>query len=89
VRGGFTSLDRQPHRKAEDFQRQVSVLHEPLAVLGVLGGNQCFAQPIEVSLDPLAQDETVVAREPTRVVAGSENQVVCLGDHDQFLVFFH
>jgi len=41
------------------------------------------------SIDPLARDETVVAGELTRVVAGPENPVVSLGDHDQFLGFFH
>ena len=33
--------------------------------------------------------EAVVAGEFAGVVAGPENQVVSLGDHDQFLVFFH
>jgi hypothetical protein len=60
-----------------------------MAILRVLGGDQCFAQPVEVQLDPLARDETVVAGELARVVAGPENQVVSLGDHDQLLVFFH
>ena len=55
----------------------------------MLGGDQRFEQPIEVSFDPLAQHEAVVAGEFAGVVAGPENQVVSLGDHDQFLVFFH
>jgi hypothetical protein len=53
------------------------------------GGDPCFAQPEEVPLDPFARDETVVAGELTRVVARPENQVVSLGDRDQFPVFFH
>jgi hypothetical protein len=60
-----------------------------LAVLRVLGSDQRFQQVVEVSLDPFAEHEAVVAGELTRVVAGLENQVVSLGDHDQFLVFFH
>ena len=48
-----------------------------------------FEQVVEVPLDPLAQHEAVVAGEAAGVVAGPENQVVSLGDHDQFLVFFH
>jgi hypothetical protein len=51
--------------------------------------DQGFQQAVEVALDPFAQHEAVVAREPTRVVARPEDQVVRLGDYDQFLVFFH
>ena len=80
---------RQPHLEPEDLQRQVGVFEQPLAVLGVLGADQRFQQAVEVSLDPLAQHETVVTGELAGVVAGPENQVVSLGDHDQFLVFFH
>ena len=80
---------RQPHLEAEDFERQVGFLEEPLAVLGVLRGDQRLQQVVEVSFDPLAQDETVVAGKLTRVVAGPENQIVRLGNHDQFLVFLH
>jgi hypothetical protein len=64
------------------------VFQEPLAVLRVLGGDPCFAQPLEVPLDPLAQNETAVAGELVGVVARPEYQVVSLGDRDQFLVFF-
>ena len=80
---------RQPHLEPEDLQRQVGVFQQPLAVLGVLGGDQGFQQVVEVPLDPLAQHEAVVAGELAGVVAGPEDQVVSLGDHDQFLVFFH
>jgi hypothetical protein len=41
------------------------------------------------TLDPLGQDETMIAGQLTRVIARPENQVVGLGVHDQFLVFFH
>ena len=80
---------RQPHLEAEDFERQVGVFEQSLAVLGVLGGDQGFQQPVEVSLDPLAEHEPMVTGEAAGVVAGPEDQVVSLGDHDQFLVFFH
>ena len=80
---------RQAHLEPEDFQTQVGVFQQSLSVLRVLGTDQRLQQTIEVSLDPLAQDEAVVAGELTRVVAGPEDQVVSLGDHDQFLVFFH
>ena len=43
---------------------------------------------MKLAFDPLTQHETVVAGEAAGVVAGPENQVVSLGDHDQFLVFF-
>ncbi len=80
---------RQSHLEAEDFKTEVRFLQKPLAVLGVLGGDQRFEQPIEFSFDPFAQDEAVVAGEFAGVVAGPENQIVSLGDDDQFLVFFH
>ena len=80
---------RQPHLEPEDFQCQVGFFQQPLAVLGVLGADQRFQQVVQVPLDPLAQHETVVAGKLAGVVAGPENQVVSLGDHDQFLVFFH
>jgi hypothetical protein len=32
--------------------------------------SQRFEQPVQVALDPLAEDEAVVARELTRVVVG-------------------
>jgi len=35
----------------------------------MLGGDQRFEQPIEASLDPLAEHEAVVAGELTRVAA--------------------
>ena len=60
-----------------------------MAVLGVLGGDECLQQVVEVSLDPLAEHEPVVAGEFAGVVARPEKQVVSFGDHDQFLVFFH
>jgi hypothetical protein len=60
-----------------------------LAALGVFGLNQRFQQIIEVSLDPLAQNEMVVAKEFAGVVAGPENQVISLRDYGQFLGFFH
>ena len=69
---------RQPHLEPEDFQGQVGVFQEPPAVLGVLGGDQRFEQPVEVPLDPFAQNETMVAGELAGVVAGPEDQVVSL-----------
>ena len=78
---------RQPHLEAEDFKVQVRFFEQSLAVLGVLGGDQRFEQPVEVPLNPLAEHEAVVAGKLTRVVAGPEDQVVGLGDDDQFLVF--
>ncbi len=80
---------RQLHLEPEDLQREVGVFEEPLTVLGVLPPDQGFQQVVEVALDPLAQDEAVVAGEFAGMDAGLEDQVVSLGDHDQFLVFFH
>ena len=41
----------------------VGVFQEPLAVLGILGRDQRFEQPIEVSLNPFAQDEPMITGE--------------------------
>ena len=80
---------RQPHLEPQDLQREVGFLQQLLAVLRVFGSYQGLQQVLEVPLNPLAQDEAVVAREFARVVTRPEDQVICLGDHDQFLVFFH
>ena len=40
-------------------------------------------------IDPFAQHEAVIAGKLARVVAGPENQVIRLGDHNQFLIFCH
>jgi hypothetical protein len=41
----------QAHLEPEDFQRQVGFFEQSLAVHGVLGGDQCFEQVVEISLD--------------------------------------
>jgi len=79
----------QPHLEPQEFQVQVGFFEQSLAVLGVLGGDHCLQQVVEVPLDPLAEHEPMITGEAADVVAGPENQVVSLGDHDQFLVFFH
>ena len=56
----------------------VGVFEEPLAVLGVLGGDQRFEQPVEVSLNPFAQHEPVVTGE-----FGGARQLV--RDHESVL----
>ena len=79
---------RQPHLEPEDLEFQVCFFEQLLAILCVLGGDQRFEQSVQVSFDPFAQNEAVIARELTGVISRPENQVVSLGDHDQFLVFF-
>jgi len=80
---------RQPHLEPQDFQREVGVFEEPLTVLGVLRPDQGSQQVVEIAFDPLAEHEPMITGEAARVVARPEDQVVSLGDHDQFLVFFH
>jgi hypothetical protein len=80
---------RQPHLEAEDLRCEVGFLQQSLAVLGVLRPDQRLQQGVQVALDPLAQDEAVVAGEVARVVAGPEDQVIGLGDYGQFLCFSH
>jgi len=60
----------QPHLETQDFQAQVRLFQQGLALPGVLGPDQGFQQVIQVALDPLAQHKTVVAGEPARVVTG-------------------
>jgi len=79
----------QPHLEPEDLERQVGLLEQALPGLVVLRSDQGLEQIAEVAFDALAQHETVVAREPARVVAGPENQVVRLGNNRQFLPFPH
>ena len=80
---------RQPHLEPEDLQVQVRFFEQSLTVLGVLGLDKGFEQVVEISFDPFTQHETVVAGKLTRVVARPENQVVGLGNYDQFRGFFH
>ena len=79
----------EPHLEAEDFERQVGLLEQPLPALVVLRSDQGLEQRVEVPLDPLAQHKAVVAGKAARVVAGPENQVIGLGDNRQFLLFSH
>jgi len=58
-------------------------------LLGVLRPDQGFQQVVEIAFDPLAEHEPMITGEAAGVVARPEDQVVSLGDHDQFLVFFH
>jgi len=60
----------QPYLESQDFQREVGLLQQAVAVLGVLGLDQRLEQVVHVPLDPLAQDEAVVAREAASVIAG-------------------
>ena len=64
------------------------MLQQFLAQLGVLGPNEDFQQIIEISFDAFAQDETVIAGEFAGMVAGPQDQVIRLGDDDQFFVPF-
>ena len=69
--------------------RKMDWFEQSLVVLRVLGGDQRLQQVVEVPLDALAQHKAVVAGKAAGVVAGPENQVIHLRNHDQFLVFFH
>jgi hypothetical protein len=55
---------------------------------GIFGQDQCLQQIVQIPLNPFAQHEAVVAREFTRVIARPQNQVIRLGDDDQFLGLF-
>jgi hypothetical protein len=48
-----------------------------------------FEQLVKFSLDPFSQHKTMLSREPTRVVATPQNQVVRLGDDYEFFLFLH
>jgi hypothetical protein len=70
-------------------QRQVGLLQQPLPIPGVFRLDQGLQQVVQVPLDPLAQHKPVVAGELARMVAGPEDQVIRLSDHDDFLLSFH
>jgi hypothetical protein len=73
--------------KAQYFQGQVRLFQQGLALSGVLGPDQGFQQVVEVPLDAFAQHEAVIAGEPARVMEGPQDQVVGLGEDDQFFLF--
>ena len=70
----------QPHLKTQDFQTQISLLQQSLAILRVVHSDQGLQQIVEVAFDGLARHESVVPRKLAGVVAGSENQVSGLDD---------
>src|ERR1022692_2099845 len=76
----------EPHLEAEDFEHQVRFFQQGLALLGVLGLDQCLQQVIEIAFDAFAQHEAMVAGEFASVIAGPKDQVVGLGDDGEFLV---
>ena len=78
----------EPHLEAEDFQNEVGLLQQFLALPGVLGPDQDFQQVVEVPFDAFAQHEAVVAGEFAGVIARPQDQVIRLRDDDQFFMCF-
>ena len=77
---------RQPHLEAEDLEREVGLFEQGLSRRVVASADERLQKAVERPLDPLAGDEAMVAGKPAGVSAAPENQVVGLGDHDQFLI---
>ena len=44
---------------------------------------------LQIPLDPFSQHESMLSRKPARVVATLQDQVVGLGDDDQFFLLLH
>ena len=60
----------QPDLEAEDFQQQVRLLQQLLALPGGLRPDEDFQQVVQITLDAFAQHEAVVAGELTRALHG-------------------
>jgi hypothetical protein len=87
---GKTALNNhifgETHLEPQDFEDQVRLLQQGLALLGVLGLDQGLQKVIEVAFDAFAEDEAVIAGEFAGVIAGPQDQVIRLRDDRQFLV---
>jgi hypothetical protein len=70
----------------EELQAQARLLRERLSVAGGAPLHQCLRQVVQAPLDPLAEHEAVIAAELAGMTAGPNDQVIRLGDDDQFLV---
>jgi hypothetical protein len=53
----------EPHLEAGYLQNQIRLLQQFLAVSGVFRPNQDFQQVIQISFDPLSQQEAVISGE--------------------------
>jgi hypothetical protein len=70
----------------EDLQAQARLLRERPSVAGGAPLHQRLKQVVQVRLDALIQHEAVVAGELAGMTAGPQDQVIRLGEDDQFLV---
>ena len=80
---------RQPDLKAKDFQFQVRFVQERRSFPAVFGLNQSFQKVVERAFQAFAQHKPMLSWKLAGVIATPQNQVVGLGDDDQFVLLLH